>query len=109
MDRSDVITLIKKTPVQDDYGRWTTTKTKRDVFVQVDSISQAEFFEAGRNGLNPEFRFRMFNGDYDGETACEFHGDSYAVYRTYLRRNDVLELYVERKGGTNKAASGGSE
>lgn len=101
MDRSDVITLIANTKTQDDYGRWIKTETKEDVFVQVDSINQAEFYEAGRNGLNPEFRFRMFAGDYSGQMECEYNGLRYAIYRNYLRRNDVLELYVERKGGTN--------
>lgn len=101
MDRSDVITLIKNTPSQDEFGRWVTTPSSTDVFVQVDSVSQSEFFEAGRNGHNPEYRFRMFSGDYDGQTECEYNGDKYAIYRTYKRRNDVVELYVERKGGTN--------
>lgn len=101
MDRSDVLTLINQSRTQDDFGRWISTNTTRDVFVQVDSITQAEFYDAGRNGLNPEYRFRLFNGDYDGEELCEFHGQQYAIYRTYLRRDDTLELYVERTGGTN--------
>lgn len=101
MDRSDVLTLINQSRTQDDFGRWISTNTTRDVFVQVDSITQAEFYDAGRNGLNPEYRFRLFNGDYDGEELCEFHGQRYAIYRTYLRRDDTLELYVERTGGTN--------
>lgn len=101
MDRSAVITLIKNTYTQDDYGRWMPSTVTQDVYVQVDSVNQSEFFEAGRNGLNPEFRFRMFAGDYDGQLVCEYNGKPYSIYRTYLRRNDVLELYVERKGGTN--------
>lgn len=101
MDRSDIITLIKATQTQDDFGRWQKIETTQDVFVQVDSISQNEFFEAGRNGLNPEYRFRMFFGDYEGQTECIFNGLRYSIYRTYRNRNDVLELYVERKGGTN--------
>lgn len=105
MDRSDILTLISQTRTQDDYGRWVPSKTPRDVFVQVDSISRAEFYEAGRNGLNPEYRFRMFSEDYEGEELCEFNGQPYAIYRTYLRRDDTIELYVERKGGTNGADS----
>ena len=105
MDRSDVLTLVAHTKTQDDFGRWVFKDTTRDVFVQVDSITQPEFFAAGRNGHNPEFRFRMFSGDYDGESVCIFRGDPFAVYRTYKRRNDIIELYVERKGGTNGAAN----
>lgn len=101
MDRSDVINLISETRTQDDYGRWIATKTSKQVMCQVDSITRAEFFEGGRNGLNPEFKFTMFNGDYSGESIVEYQGKTYAVYRTYLRRTDIVELYVERKGGTN--------
>lgn len=101
MDRSDVINLISESRTQDDYGRWIATKTSKQVMCQVDSITRAEFFEGGRNGLNPEFKFTMFNGDYSGETIVEYQGKTYSVYRTYLRRTDIIELYVERKGGTN--------
>ena len=105
MDRSDVLTLISTEKTQDDYGIWKNTETPHDVFVQVDSITRAEFYEAGRNGLNPEFRFRMFAGDYNGEAICAFNGLRYSIYRTYKTRNDLIELYVEREGGTNGAES----
>ena len=101
MDRSDVIKLISQTRTPDDYGRWIAKKTEKQVMCQVDSITRAEFFEGGRNGLNPEFKFTMFFGDYNGESVVEYQGKTYAVYRTYLRRTDIIELYVERKGGTN--------
>jgi hypothetical protein len=60
MDRSEVITLLTTTRTQDAYGVWTETETGRDVFCQVDSVTRAEFFEGGRNGLNPQYRFTMF-------------------------------------------------
>lgn len=101
MDRSNVITLIAETTSQDAYGVWRTTETERTVFCSVDSVTANEFFEGGRNGLNPEYRMTMFNGDYDGERVLEYNGNRYAIYRTYLRKTDTLELYVERKGGTN--------
>ena len=103
MDRSDVINLISMTRTQDEYGRWIATPTAKEVYCQVESVTRAEFFDAGRNGLNPEYRFTMFFGDYSGESIVEYQGKTYAVYRTYLRRTDIIELYVERKGGTNKS------
>jgi len=101
MDRSEVLTLIGTTRTQDEYGIWRETPTARNVFCQVNSITRSEFFDAGRNGLNPEFMFSMFAGDYEGERTCEYRGQKYSIYRTYLGRNDVIELYAERKGGTN--------
>ena len=101
MDRSNVITLVATTRTQDDYGRWVAEETKRDVFCQVDSVARSEFFDAGRNGLNPEFRFRVFFGDYNGEQLVIYDGKYYSVYRTFHGKTDEIELYVERKGGTN--------
>lgn len=101
MDRSEVITLLSSTRAQNEYGVWTESPTARDVFCQVDSVTRAEFFDAGRNGLNPQYRFTIFAADYQGEETVVYKGKAYGVYRTYQPRTDVLELYVERKGGTN--------
>ena len=96
-----VIKLISSTKTQDENGVWRETLSRRQVFCNVSSVTASEFFEGGRNGLNPEFRMTIFAGDYQGETMLEFNGKTYAIYRTYIDRNDNLELYVERKGGTN--------
>lgn len=101
MDRSEVITLLATTKAQDEYGVWQETETSRDVFCQVNSVTRAEFFDGGRNGLNPEFRFTLFFGDYEGEQTVIYKGRAYSVYRTYHGRTDEIELYVQRKGGTN--------
>lgn len=101
MDRSSVISLISEKRYKNEYGVFQTCASSRDVFCQVNSVSRAEFFEAGRNGLNPEYEFTMFAGDYNGEKVVEYNGETYAVYRTYYARTDTIELYVERKGGTN--------
>lgn len=100
MDRSDVITLIAVTQTQDDYGVWRSTETKHDVFCQINSVTRNEFYQAGRAGLNPEFQITMFAYDYDDEKIIEYKGKRYSVYRTYFTRNDMIELYVQRKGGT---------
>jgi hypothetical protein len=102
MDRSDVITLVGYTQTQDAFGVWQSTPTQRDVFCSVDSVTRQEYFEGGRNGLNPEYRITMFFGDYNGEDTILYNGKAYGVYRTYHAKTDVLELYVERKGGVNR-------
>ena len=103
MDRSEVITLIAATSAQDENGVWRRTESKKDVYCQADSVTRDEFYSGGRNGLNPEYRFTMFGPDYDGEKIVEYNGKRYSVYRTYFARTDVLEVYVERTGGTNTA------
>ena len=99
MDRSTPIYLIKESYTEDQYGVLKPAQTKRTVYANVQSVSQSEWFEGGRNGLNPEFRFVMFGPDYQGEEIVEYNGQQYAVYRTYQARTDILELYVEKRKG----------
>lgn len=101
MDRSNIIKLIATTKAQNTFGVWITIETEREVFCDVSSVTRAEFFDGGRNGLNPEYVFTMFFGDYEGETILEYSGKRYAIYRTFHARTDVIELYAERQGGTN--------
>lgn len=95
------MTLITTTHQQDATGVWRETEQTRDIFCDVMSVSRDEFFEGGRNGLNPEYRFDVFGPDYEGETVCEYAGQRYAIYRTYQTRTDTLELYAQREGGVN--------
>lgn len=101
MDRSDVVKLIKVITARDEYGVYQKTEEAREVYCSVDSVTQTEFFEGGRNGLNPEYRITLFRYDYDDESVVEYDGKRYGVYRTYHGKDDTLELYVERKGGVN--------
>ena len=101
MDRSSVINLITEVVSKNEYGVNQTSRTSEQVMCQIQSVTRAEFFEAGRNGLNPEFVITMFAGDYNGQKIVEYEGETYAVYRVYHGRTDKIELYVERKGGTN--------
>lgn len=101
MDRSCVIMLVSEQQSQDENGVWQTERREREVFAQVDSVTRDEFFEGGRNGLNPELKFRMFLGDYEDERELIYKNKHYGIYRVYFGRNDTVELYCERKGGLN--------
>lgn len=95
---SDVLILIKKTVTTDAYHNEKYSESERTVFCEVESISQSEFYAAANTELNPEYRFRVFFGDYQGERVCKYNGSRYAIYRTF-RSGDDLELYVERQVG----------
>lgn len=99
MDRSTVIYLVGETYEQNDYGVLIPTTTKTQVYADVTSVTATEWFEGGRNGLNPEYRMRIFAPEYNGEKIIEYNGIQYTIYRTYMARNDTLELYVQRKMG----------
>lgn len=95
---ADIITLLKKSITTDAYGNEEVSEAEKTVFCEVDSISQSEFFAAADTELNPEYRFTVFFGDYNGEDVCKYNGTRYAIYRTY-RAGDYMELYAERKIG----------
>ena len=100
MDRSDVITLINKNAVQTSDYTWQDQEEKTEVFCDVRSITQTEWFEAGRNGIqHPAFTFVINRNEYSGQQIVEYQGQRYGVYRTYAAKNENLELYCEAKGG----------
>lgn len=97
-----VLTLIHTETAQDSRGVWKETATPREVFCRVTSVTRTEFFDGGRNGLNPEYQATMFHGDYWGESKCVLSGKPYAIYRVYKpETSDYIELYLQREGGTN--------
>lgn len=99
MDRSRVLTLIAQTYKADAIGQQVPVETRREVFCNITGVSAAEFFEAGRVGIRPEYRVTVFAFDYNGESIVELEGVRYGVYRTYLKSGEDIELYLERKAG----------
>lgn len=96
--RSSVCKLIAETFVQDEYGVMRSSERETEVFCDITSVSASEWFNGGRNGLNPEKRVKIFLYDYDGEKVVEIEGDRFTVYRTYVD-GDEIELYLERRKG----------
>ena len=99
MNKSDVAYLVSESYIMNDYGVQEKQTSKRKVFVGVSSINWQEWFEGGRNGLNPQFRFTMFQFDYTGEKIIEYNNKQYTIYRTYNRSVDEIELYTELRKG----------
>jgi SPP1 family predicted phage head-tail adaptor len=101
MKKSDVAYLVSESWTQDNTGVQRRSTEKRKVFVKVSSVTSQEWFEGGRNGLNPQYRFTMFQFDYLGEKIIEYNGVSYTIYRTFNKSVDEIELYVELKKGND--------
>lgn len=101
MDRSTPINLISVTWKPDIYGIQQPTETTKKIYANVKSVTRDEFFNGGRNGLNPELVLTVFFGDYSGEKIAEVNGIRYTIYRTYQLRNDTIELYTERRAGND--------
>lgn len=99
MNRSELAYLVVESYTQNEYGVMVKTTTKHPVYVNVTSVTSQEWFEGGRNGLNPQYRFTMFQFDYTGEKIIEYNDKQYTIYRTYNRSVDEIELYTELRKG----------
>ena len=97
-----VIELLTSTIQKDLYGVQRQTFQSVEILARVASVTRSEFFNGNRSGMNPEFVFTIFHGDYDEQTLIRYEGKTYAVYRTYhVPGTDYLELYAQREGGAN--------
>lgn len=97
--KNDFIDIVKREYAQDDYGVTRKTETVvADIPCQVTSATASEWFEGGRMGLNPDYTFVIKRLDYDGEETVIYNGIRYAVYRTYIRGDDI-ELHTQKEKG----------
>lgn len=101
MDKTNILYLVSVEYEKDQYGVDRATRTERKVYCDVSSVTSAEFFQGGAQGLKPDLRFTMSMFDYNDEEECVFEGKAYSIYRTYRGKNDTIELYVEKKQGVN--------
>lgn len=97
---STTINLISETVSVNSLRMETVAETSTTVFAELQSISQSEYFAAQNADLNPEHKFIVFAGDYNGEKIISYGGERFSVYRTY-QNGDRMELYAERKAGSN--------
>ena len=82
------------------------TETRRRVKAQELSLTQAELYQAGGEGLSPEAKLLIpYDRDYKGERELEYRGERWKVLRSdpYKEWNGVILLLQRKKGN-----SGGS-
>ena len=97
--------LISFSPDAHEVGT-AVTETKRRVKCQELSLTQAELYQAGGEGLSPEAKLLIpYDRDYKGERELEYRGERWKVLRSdpYKEWNGVI-LLIQRKKGN----SGGS-
>lgn len=99
MNLAEKISLLTSEYTQDEIGQWTEEVTKTEIFAIVSSITMSEFYQAGLQGMKPEYRILIWQPEYNGAENLEYNGKTYSIYRTYRRDDGRIELYVtERKG-----------
>lgn len=85
---------------RDASGVYRTIRAERQIIVTVKSASQSEWFEGGRNGLNPSLVFQTRLANYNGEENIKYGNKIYHIYRTYISDPFTIELYTEFRKGT---------
>ena len=101
---NEVIELGKPEIVEDKYGNQSKEYVFKEVFAEVKSVSQSEYYTAAQSGFKPVFKFILADYyDYDEEDTVLYGGVLYHIIRTY-RNGLQLELTVEKKveGVTNE-------
>ena len=78
-----------------------TEETMRRVKVQELSLTQAEVYQSGGEGLSPEAKLLIpYDRDYKGERELIYRGERWKVLRSdpYKEWNGVI-LLIKRKAG----------
>lgn len=86
------------------HGVWDNVEEpKRTVKVQELSLTQAEVYQAGGEGLSPEAKLLIpYDRDYQGERELIYRGERWKVLRSdpYKDWNGVI-LLIRRKAGNS--------
>lgn len=90
---------------KDEYGNPVKNEIRKQVYADIKSVGQKEFYQANANGFKPEATFILADFlDYEREGFLlhNYRGVlmKYRIIRTY-RKNDSLEIVCE--GGVNIA------
>ena len=90
MIRATTITLIGEDPKA--HGVFDAPdNVENEVFAEVMSASQNEFYKARENGLAPELVFRLTDyGDYDGQKVFVYNNERWRVIRTYIKEEALF-------------------
>ncbi len=90
MIRATTITLIGEDPSA--HGVFEVPDNiQNEVFAEVMSASQNEFYKARENGLEPELVFKLTDyGDYNGEKILVYDEKRWRVIRTYIKEEALF-------------------
>ena len=95
----DVIKLITVTQTTNANGFPVNAETERQVFAQVKSVRQNEFYQANQVGLQLQIMFVIRAIEYNNEQYLSYKNKDYKIIRTYQTDSEMIELVcADRKG-----------
>lgn len=94
---NEIIELGKGAVVENATADQMYSYTFREVFAEVRSVSQSEFYNAAQSGFKPAFKFVLADYyDYDEDDTVRYDGVLYHIIRTF-RNGMQLEITAEKK------------
>lgn len=100
MDFSEVISLIPVESQKDSINQYVKKDLPaRKIFCMIESVTQTEWASTSRIGLNSAYKVTAYADEYHGEEIAVISNKRYKIYRTYRRKDDMIELYLSRKAG----------
>lgn len=98
---NEVISLITIKESTNEAGDLVKNRTVKEVFAELKSIGQSEFYQAQAVGLKPELKFILADYyDYDNEKIVDYKERDYKVIRTY-RDGNQLEIVCAGDANAN--------
>ena len=77
----------------------------REVFAELFSAQQSEFFQASSAGFTAEGKASVWAFEYHNETVIQIGTQRYAIYRTYSPPGNKIELHYGFETGPNTSAA----
>lgn len=87
-----VVYLLSHTSSENEAGDAIRTVTRRETFAEKNSVRQSEHYQASANGLKLELTFIIWAAEYKNELRLEYEGTTYAISRSFERKDEKLEL-----------------
>lgn len=99
MDRLVNLTLINEVVTESDIGEPVVTETATKIRGMLESVTRDEWFSAYKTDINAKHRITVYDFEYSNQKIAELNGERYAIYRTYFKDGNRIELYLGEKGG----------
>lgn len=100
MSYDDVCVLISTKVITDEIGQQIKSAEELpEIFCNVKSASSNEFYRAASDNVKAEKVIETDKENYLGQQVVVHENVRYAIYRTYIRQDGVIELYCTQKAG----------
>ena len=100
MSLDDVCILVSTEVITDEIGQQIRSAEElTEIFCNVKSASSNEFYRAASDDIKAEKVIETDKENYLGQQVVAYENVKYAIYRTYIKQDGIIELYCTQKAG----------